>query len=217
MTFYFTARRAFDESYDEASLSWEGYLQWSRLTHLKELISLDGMLNKDLVGADYNDPQNSTYTKEDWKYLVTDGYFITGFYTSLNYVLQRMQPRERFNLLAVVINPTMDCQPILLNDFAFMGYELLDSEYGNSALTNCGGFDETFLPRELNQVGLLDDYQKAYDIKHRLLENNPTEHHADTNVIAIWRHTSIGRQQAQPPSALKPVGDKYNIRQSGTK
>lgn len=73
--------------------------------------------------------------------------------------------------------------------------ELLDKDYGSSALTNCGGFNETFLPNDLNNFGLLDEYQKAYDIKKRLLENNPEEHHADTNVIAIWRHKSIGRRK----------------------
>ncbi|WP_205402746.1 hypothetical protein [Spirosoma taeanense] len=209
MTVYYTALSAFDQNYDEHGLSWESYLQWSRLTHIKELVSLDNMLNINLVGPDYKDPERD-YNTEDWKYLVTDGLFITGFYTSLDYVLRRMQPRERFNLLAVVINPTEDCKPVRLENFDFMGYELLDWEYGNSALTNCGGFDETFLPAELNQFGLIDDYQKAYDIHHRLCENNPDNHHADTNVIAIWRHKTIGRKEAEPPPGLKQVGFKCN-------
>ncbi len=74
-----------------------------------------------------------------------------------------------------------------------LGYDLLDQDFGISALTNCGGFDETFLPEDLNKYGLIDDFAKAYDIKKRLLENNPEEHHADTNVIAVWRHRTIGR------------------------
>jgi len=60
-------------------------------------------------------------------------------------------------------------------------------------LTNCGGFDETFLGSDLNDKGLIDDFVKAYDIKKRLLESNPELHHADTNVIAVWRHQTIGR------------------------
>jgi hypothetical protein len=60
-------------------------------------------------------------------------------------------------------------------------------------LTNCGGFDETFSPSDLNDMGLIDDFVKACDIKKRLLENHPNENHADTNVIAIWRHNVIGR------------------------
>jgi hypothetical protein len=60
-------------------------------------------------------------------------------------------------------------------------------------LTNCGGFNETFLPSYLNAVGLIDEFQKAYAINVRLRANNPLEEHADTNAIAIWRHQSIGR------------------------
>jgi hypothetical protein len=59
-------------------------------------------------------------------------------------------------------------------------------------LSNFGGFDETFLPGDLNRVGLIDAYEKAYSIKERLRENNPQEEHANTNVIAIWHHRSIG-------------------------
>jgi hypothetical protein len=58
---------------------------------------------------------------------------------------------------------------------------------------NCGGFDETFLPADLNHFGLIDDYEKAFDEKRGLLQNNPGHRHADTNVIAVWRHKTIGR------------------------
>ncbi len=85
------------------------------------------------------------------------------------------------------------CESIQLADFEFVGYELLDKDYCNSALNNCGGFDETFLPDELNKFGLISEYEKAYDVRKRLLENNPEEHHADCNVIAVWRHKTIGR------------------------
>ncbi len=194
MTFYYTACGTFDKNYDEDGMpwkkdfemSWESYLQRSKLTHLTELVSLDGMLNEPLVEPHYDN-------SHDWNYIATDGNYLTGFFTSLDYVLQKMEPRKRFNLLAVVIEPTQDCKHVKLEDFEFVGYDLLDKEYGNSALSNCGGFDETFLPADLNQFGLIDDYEKANDIKRRLLQNNPEEHHADTNVIAIWRHKTIGR------------------------
>ena len=65
-------------------------------------------------------------------------------------------------------------------------------KFGTSSLTNCGGFDETFLPSDLNDKALIDDFTKAYNIKKRLLENNPEEHNADTNVIAVWRRKTMG-------------------------
>jgi hypothetical protein len=102
--------------------SWEKYLKWSKLTHLTEVVSLDGILNEPLVESDYDNP-------DDWNYIATDGVYETGFFTSLEYVLQKMDPRQRFNLLAEVIEPTQDCKNVKLEDFEFAGYDLLDKEY----------------------------------------------------------------------------------------
>ena len=104
-----------------------------------------------------------------------------------------MEPTEKFNLLAVVIEPLHDCKDVKLEDFVFIGYDLLDREYGTSALTNLGGLNETFFPSDLTQFGLIDDYEKTLDVKKRILKNNPETHHANTNVIAVWRHKTIGR------------------------
>lgn len=186
MTFLYTVRGTYDKYYDEGGMSWEKYINWSRLTQLTELVSLDGMLNELLVEPDRNEAS-------DWEFIVIDDFYETGFYTSLEYVFRRTKKREKFNLLMVVIEPTEDCSLVGVDGYDFMGYDLLDRDYGTSALTNCGGFDETFLPTDLNPFGLIDDYTMAYDIKKSLHENNPNEHHADTNVIAIWRHQVIGR------------------------
>jgi len=131
---------------------------------------------------------------DDWQFIVIDGSFQTGFYTTIEYVLKNIKSKDNFNLLTVVKEPNEKCESIYLADFEFVGYELLDKDYSNSALTNCGGFDETFLPNELNQFGLISEYENAYDIRKRLFENNPAEHHADCNVIAVWRHKTIGRK-----------------------
>jgi len=188
MNIYYTARERYGSGFDADVMAWEDYLNWSKLFQLKELVSTDLSLNEELVQPDRDN-------EEDWKSIVQDGYYETGFYRSLDYVLRKMQPKEQFNLLAVAINPTEDCKSSKLEDFEFLGYDLLDQEYTHSALSNCGGFDETFLPSDLNQFGLISEFANAYDIQRRLLENNPEEHHADTNVIAIWRHKIIGREK----------------------
>ena len=187
MKIYYSARGAFNQDYDESGLSWEKYIEFSRLHHLTELVSLDGMLNEVLVEPDRD-------KVEDWDFIVCDQEHETGFFTTLDYVLERTKQMDRFNLVAVAIEPTQDCKDILLDGFEFVGYDLLDKDYSISALTNCGGFDETFLPADQNRYGLIDDYTKAFDVKKRLLDNNPDEHHADTNVIAVWRHTTVGRK-----------------------
>ena len=190
MTFWYTALNTYDKFFNDEGMSWDQYLDWSKLKHLTELVSLDGMLNERLVEPDYKNA-------DDWNFIVVDckNNYETGFYTTVDYVLKRKKGKEPFNFLTVVVEPNDDCKNIDLNDYDFMGYELLDKEYGNSALTNCGGFDETFLSSDINNVGLIDNYDKAFDIKRRLLENNPQEHHADTNVIAVWRHKIIGRHK----------------------
>jgi len=186
MTFLYTARGTYDSTYNEDGMSWDKYIEWSKLTHLQELVSLDGMLNDILVEPDYNN-------SDDWNFIHTVDLYQTDFFTTLEYVLKRKKSKDKFNLLAVVLEPKQNCKDIKLDDYEFVGYDLLDKDFSISALTNCGGFDETFLPKDLNDKGLIDDFTTAYEIKKRLLENNPEEHHADTNVIAIWRHKTIGR------------------------
>lgn len=188
MTFLYTARGTYDKTYDEELMSWNKYIEWSKLTHLTELVSVDGMLNENLVEPDYDNT-------DDWDSIHLIEQYQTGFFTTLEFVLKRLKPeyKLKFNLLTVAFEPDQDCKDIKIDDYEFVGYDLLDQDFSISALSNCGGFDETYLPADLNDKGLIDDFKKAYDIKKRLLENNPEEHHADTNVIAIWRHKTIGR------------------------
>lgn len=185
MTHLYTARARFDKNSDAGTLTWDDYIEWSKLKHLTELVSMDIRLNEPLVEPDRTQ-------EADWKEIVTAGVYETGFYRTMDYVLKKIKPAPRFNLLALVFQPRTDCSLVQLDDFDFLGYDLLDRYYDTSALSNCGGFDETFLPADLNNVGLIDDYDKAYSIRRNLLKNNPMEEHADTNVIAIWRHRAIG-------------------------
>lgn len=181
----YTVRAKFDRDNDAEILTWSNYIEWSKLIHLTELVSVDTSLNEVLI-----EPNRDS--EEAWKEIVIDDHYETGFYRTLDYVLQKAKDIKRFNLLAVVIEPETDCSLVRMDDYDFLGYDLLDRYYDTSALTNCGGYDETFLPGELNNVGLIDAFEKAYSIKKNLKENNPLEEHADTNVIAIWRHRSIG-------------------------
>lgn len=185
MTYLYTTRAKFDKDSDTVILAWYKYIEWSGMVHLTELVSLDTCLNEVLVEPDRNN-------EVDWTEIVIADYHETGFFRTLDYVLKKTNDKKRFNLLAVVIEPKSDCSLVRLDDYEFLGYDLLDQYYDTSALTNCGGFDETFLPNDLNSVGLINDYEKAYAIKNGLKENNPKEEHADTNVIAIWRHCIIG-------------------------
>ncbi len=186
MTFLYAARGIFDSTTDPEGCAWNGYIEWSKLTQLTELVSVDCSLNEVLVHADRNNA-------DDWNFIVVFDYYESGFFTSIDYVFQKMEKRSRFNLLTVVVEPSQDCRDVQVDGYEFVGYDLLDQYFETSALSNCGGFDETFSRADLSTKGLIDDFDAAKDIQKRLFENNPGEDHADTNIIAIWRHTTIGR------------------------
>lgn len=44
--------------------------------------------------------------------------------------------------------------------FKFYGYDLLEDFTSISALTNCGGFDKAFLPKDISEYGLIIDFKK---------------------------------------------------------
>ncbi len=185
MNLLFAARGKFDENNFD-NFSWEKYKDWSKIYQLDELVSLDGILNEDLIEPDYDN-------EEDWNNIHVVDLVQTGFYNNIEYILRKISTKNKFNLLAVEIEPNEECSNLIVEDYEFIGYDLLDQDFAISALSNCGGFDESFLPTELNNKGLIDNLEKAKNIQEKLLENNPKEHHADTNVIAVWRHFKIGR------------------------
>lgn len=149
------------------------------------MVSLDSLLNKNLVPFDQNN-------KEDWEHLVIYEDHMTSFDKSLDYVLKRTILKDLFNLLAVAIEPEKDCKNIKLNDFEFIGYDLLDTWSSISSLTNCDGFILSYTPDDINQYALLKDFEKAYDIRKRLLEDNKGHEHEDTQVIGVWRRVVVG-------------------------
>ena len=185
MNYWYTATETYDKDYEDGS-SWIKYIEFSKLTHLTELVSLDSMLNGVIFEPDRGE-------KGDWDFIIVDDLYETGLFNSLDYVIERVKDKTRFNLLTVVKEPNEKCEIIEIPDFEFMGYDLLDTDYSTSALSNCGGFDETFQPGDLNHFGLIDNFDKAYVIRDRLIKNNPNEQHADCYVFGLWRHKELGR------------------------
>ena len=179
---WFTSRNIYDKEYDESS--WEKYIKWSRLNQLEELVSLDGILN-DLTF----EPDFDTETEE----IVIEENQVTQFFKSIDYVKKKSNHLDYYNLLAVIREPIRKRQTQLERDFDFIGYDLIETDGDISALTNCGGFDETFNPKEQNEYGLISDYDRAKEIQLELPKNNPNEHHADCYLFEVWRHKFIGR------------------------
>ena len=182
---YYTALKTYDSD-NKYGFSWKEYIEWSKLFHVKELVSLDGILNELAFMPDLD-------SSEEWSYIITDQGMVMFFFNSLEYVLNKVEHLEFFNLLAIIKEPTKE-KAELSNAFDFIGYDLIEIGGDTSALTNCGGFDETFLPSDLNSYGLISEYDKAKRILKELPINNPDEHHADCYLYEVWRHKIIGRK-----------------------
>lgn len=170
------------ETYNSSKDSWNDYKAWIKLPQLTEVISLDSMLNPCVFEIDYKNPN-------EFQYLYLESKTIRGnIYKSLNFVKRKAKKSEdQYYILALEKEPKDDCKVKTMDGFTFLGYDLLDKDYIASALTNCGGFYETYSQKDLNNFGLIFDFNKVYHIREKLFKNNPHEEHADCNVWAIWK------------------------------
>ncbi len=179
------------EPYGPFSDNWTWFLESSRLHHVTEIASLDGILNAPCLTPNFD-------RSDVWENVVTDESMILDFFKSLDFVVEKTKNIAHFNLYAVIREPSKEKpkQSELDQNFTFLGYDLVETGGTISALTNCGGFDETFLPQDLNQYGLIQKYNDAKEIVENLFVNNPDEHHAACYFFEVWRHKIIGRQEA---------------------
>ena len=155
---------------------WDKYVDWSGLTQLREVVSLDSILCPKVIDG---------ILAEDWEHIVNAD-FMLDYFTDLEYLIQRAGSLEGRNLLCVYKNPDADAKPSDAR-FALEGYDLVDVMGGISALTNCGGFSLAFANSELNQVGLLSTLDRADSVRSALMSNYPAEPHANCDVWAIFR------------------------------
>ena len=175
MPVVYTAVKRFDPACGER---WHGFIEWSGLKQLREVVSLDLMLCPTVFGE---------LTAEDWRHNVQEDFKITLFH-DLDHVLRRVAGDDRVSVLALMQNPTEDeVRSFTDARFAFRGFDLVELQTGISALLNCGGFDRAFAPTELADCGLLADHARALGVQERLRAEYPDEPHADCDVCAIWQ------------------------------
>jgi hypothetical protein len=175
---YFTAVRRFDSS---VGAEWDRYLDWSKLPHLREVISIDGILCPSIFRE---------LTHEDWNHNVHENCKCDLMW-DLNYVLARADDSTALNVLAIAQEPAQAevaefCDP----RFVFRGSDLVEVEGSTSALVCCGGFDRALAPTDLSDCGLITDHARAADVQAALWREYPDEHHADTDIWAIWQYAA---------------------------
>lgn len=158
---------------------WDEYLEWSKLSQLNELISLDIMLCPPII---------ERLSDEDWQHNVHADYLID-FFTDLEYLLERLASHIGHNVLAVIREPTPEqIQTSTDERFSFQGFDLIEQPgCGISAIVNCGGFNQSFKPTDVSAIGLFDNYEFARTVQQRLQEHYPNEIHAYCCLWAIWK------------------------------
>lgn len=154
---------------------WEKYVEWSGLSQLDEVVSLDSMLCPTIL-PDIKD--------EYWPHIVNED-FMLAFFTNLDFLLAQLSGIAERNLLCVYRNPLTPPPPAA--GFEFLGYDLVDIHGDVSALTNCGGFPDVFDNDELSSKGLLISYTRAFQVQAALRAKYPDEHHASCHVWGIFR------------------------------
>jgi hypothetical protein len=171
----FIATRRFDPSDGE---KWQKYIEWSKISGLSEVVSLDGMLCPHLV---------KEFLDEDWRHIVCEDFRLDYFY-DLDYLVRRIDGIPRRNLLGLYRNLEnhIDEAPAP-GAFEFVGYDLIEEQTQISALSNCGGFPDVFRNDELNQFALIGSFNRAHEIRATLAERHPEEPHAQCELYAIWR------------------------------
>jgi hypothetical protein len=177
MPVYYAAVEPFDPSGGER---WRSYVEWSGLTQLREVVSLDGILCPSVFEG---------LTDEDWTHNVPED-FLIGLFHDLDYLLGKLGGEDRANVLALMRNPTAaEVGSFTDPRFVFRGFDLVELQTGVSALVNCGGFDRAFAPADLSACGLLADHAKAASVQNLLRAEYPDEPHADCDLWAIWQMT----------------------------
>jgi hypothetical protein len=172
----YTATERFSSKNGDA---WTKYIEWSKLDHISEVVSLDSMLCSSSI--------SSEYSETDWKYQSEEDNN-HGFFTDLNHVLTKGINLNENQIIGLIKNPEDENWVSLLpGKFVLKGYDLIDDETLISALSNCGGFPETFSNTELNKFALLPNLLRAIQIKDLLIRNNPKEAHANCEIYGIAR------------------------------
>lgn len=157
--------------------SWKKYVQWSGLTQLRELVSLDPILCPTVLAE-----VKPAY----WNYIVNED-FMLDYFLDFEYLKSEVAEIRRKNMLCVFRNPLEQPVPPPTADFEFLGYDLVDVQNSASALCNCGGFPEVFANSELSVLGLLTDFVRAVEVQRALRSTFPEEAHADCHLWAIFR------------------------------
>ena len=159
----FTIRERFTPSMVDR---WNGYCGFSGFGDITELVTLDSIMCPDVI---------TELCDDDWQYNVHED-FRTELFRDADYLLKR-QPLDptMHQLIGACEHP--DGSESMPDGFTFCGYDIMDSYFGNSTLTNCGPIPEAFTPRDVNRYGLVEKLDAALTIRDTMRRLQPDDPH----------------------------------------
>lgn len=159
----YTIRKRFTVA---SSDRWTTYIKFSGLEHVHEIVSLDCSLCPEIV---------TDLTEEDWKHNVHEAYRITLFRDS-DYLKSRqpLDPSQN-QILSIIESPRGD--ETAPAGFFMCGFDIMDSDFHYSAITNCGQMPDIFDASIVNETGLISTVDVANEIRDRMRRAMPDDPH----------------------------------------
>ncbi len=177
--YFYTAIERFDPDNGER---WAGFTRWLGRTDLKRIVTLDSTLCPPVVH-----PESAS----DWQFVAKEE-FMLDFFTSLNFVLQRIADRRPSTVLAVARDPSAEeVHSFSHPDFELAGFDVVDTQFTASALLN-NRFPGVINISKLSiESGLFKSREWAFKIRNTLRQHHPDREDARCYVWAVWRYTGI--------------------------
>jgi len=151
---------------------WNDYLMWRGL-NLTSFDSVDGILRGDLFNPE---------SEDDWKNCVQEDFKIS-LITNLEYARKIQKQYEEAEIVG--IDFPMDSHYQVKT--GLLGFDVIDSHWGVSMLTNWGTDEEGIFSDLILENGLLGDLTHAFRIRDTLRKRFPEDRHArECHVCAIY-------------------------------
>ncbi len=145
---------------------WDSYIEFSGFKQIRELITLDSMMCPSII---------SELRDEDWNHNVHEDWKTELFYNSEYLITRDGFDSKTQQVLGIIQRPERSAST--LPNLENCGFDIMDSYFGNSTLTNCGQVPEAFSPSAVNQYGLLENLDEAYRIRDRMRQLQPDDPH----------------------------------------
>ena len=177
--YYYAAIERFNRDNGER---WKSFTRWLGRSDLTRIVTLDNTLCPPVVH-----PQSA----DDWEFIAKEE-FMLDFYTSLDFVLQRVVGHRPSEVIAVARDPSAeDVDGFPHPEFEFAGFDLVDTEFSSSALLNNRFPDVVNVSKLSSESGLITSRQLAFKIRKDLRQRYPDREDAGCCVWAVWRYTGI--------------------------